>query len=137
MNRVVKYLTGPVRRAWRVRGFGVHSPFAYASLRSVIHPQGGARYYAEDSLASRRGRLLYRAAVEAGPEAMLTVGPDTTLGTPSGEIRTYVATDPEAIVLLERWAATLECGVMFRGPSMAIFCLRRGIPRQRLEVAMP
>ena len=98
MNRVVKYLTGPVRRAWRVRGFGVHSPFAYAYLRSVIHPQGGARYYAEDSIASRRGRLLYRAAVEAGPEAMLTVGPDTTLGTPSGEIRTYVATDPEAIV---------------------------------------
>ncbi len=40
MNRVVKYLTGPVRRAWRVRGFGVHSPFAYAYLRSVIHPQG-------------------------------------------------------------------------------------------------
>ncbi len=137
MNRVISRLSGPLRRAWRVRGFGVHSPFAYSYLRTVIRPGRGARYYAEDELASRRDRLLYRIGVEAGEGRMVTLADTEMVPVANDDVRTYVALTPRSARALQRWASEQDCGVLFRSPRMAVFCLRRGIPSQSIEVAMP
>lgn len=137
MNRVLLRISGPLRRAWRVRGFGVHSPFAYAYLRTVIRPARGVRYYAEDDLSSRRERLLYRISVEAGDGAMMILDDSGTVPHKNTGVRTYVALTPHSARILDRWAAGAACGVLFRSPRMAVFCPRKGIPAQRFEVAMP
>lgn len=137
MSPLLRRLSGPLRRAWRVRGFGVHSPFAYAYLRSVIRPGGDVRYYAEDNLSTRRERLLYRIEVEAGPGRTMTL-PDSEQPPVAAEgMRTYVALTPRSVAALRSWADSRDCGILFRSPTMAIYCMRPGIPRQTFEVAMP
>lgn len=134
---MLRRLSGPIRRAWRVRGFGVHSPFAYSYLRTVIRPGRGARYYAEDELSSRKARLLYRIEVEAGKGQVVTLPDSDSAPVPTDGARTYVALTPRSARALQSWASGHDCGVLFRSPRMAVFCLRRGIPSQSIEVAMP
>lgn len=135
MTPAIRRLTGPLRRAWRVRGFGVHSPFAYAYLRSVIHPRRDARYYAEADMKSRRERLLYRIAVEAGAGGVTYISGSDSLIEPGA--RTYVARSTEAKTRLRAFAAQCGCGVVFASPSLTVYCRRPGIPYLYLEVSMP
>jgi len=114
-------MLGFIRRSWRSRGFGVHSPFAYGYLRSVIRPPRDARYYAEDGMASPCERLRYRVMVEAK----------------GSRVPTLIAEGPRQVAALEAYAATLSEGVLFVHPGrMAILCRRR-VPFLRLEVALP
>lgn len=114
-------IPGFIRRAWRVRGFGVHSPFAYSYLREVIHPGGDVRYYAEAAMTSPRQRLRYRIMVEAAGRS----------------VPTLVAEGREQTAALADYASTLKEGVLFIHPGrMAILC-RRHVPFLRLEVALP
>ncbi|MCM1029614.1 MAG: hypothetical protein NC342_08200 [Pseudoflavonifractor sp.] len=113
-------MSGLISRAWRLRGFGVHSPFAYSYLRDVIRPRTDARYYAEESMKTPRERLLYRIMVEA-----------------IGHRPTLIATGPAQTAQLEEYALTRRRGVIFIHPGrMAIFC-RRDIPFLRLEINLP
>lgn len=112
---------GFIRRAWRTRGFGVHSPFAYAYLRSVVSPPRDACYYAEEEMASPRERLRYRVMVEAR----------------GCRVPTLIAEGPRQVAALEAYAGTLCEGVLFVHPRrMAILC-RRHVPFLRLEVSLP
>ncbi|MDE6545358.1 MAG: hypothetical protein K2K40_02090 [Paramuribaculum sp.] len=128
---IIRRLTAPLRRAWRTRGFGVHSPFAYGYLNSVIRPRGGARYYAEDRLHGARARLLYRVGVEARG----SVGEwPADRGRPCA---TYVCLSRNDIPSLETFARDHGVGVLFVGRHMAIYCCREGIPPLRLNVWLP
>lgn len=134
MGGLLSSLVGPVRRRWRARGFGVHSPFAYSYIRSVIHPPRGVRYYAEDTLDSPAERLIYRIGVEAYPARAVTfrAGDVPPPGSP-----TYMAAGKSDIAAITAWAESTGCGVLFTSPGVAIFCMRPHIPFQRYEVAIP
>lgn len=114
-------MSGLISRAWRLRGFGVHSPFAYSYLREVIHPRRDALYYAEASMKSPRERLMYRIMAEASDKPLPTL----------------VALGREQTRQLEEYAMSRSSGVLFIHPRrMAIFCRRR-VPLLRLEVNLP
>ena len=64
----------PLRRWWRSRGHGVHSPFAYRFIRGVLREQGHYYNYSEiDSLGgdTHWHRLLFRLVCEFEPEQLL------------------------------------------------------------------
>lgn len=128
---IIRRLTAPLRRAWRTRGFGVHSPFAYGYLGSVIRPRRGARYYAEERLHGARARLLYRIGVEAR-------GSVGEWPAESGRrCATYVCLSRKDIPSLEAFARDQGAGVLFVGRHMAIYCHRESIPPLRLNVWLP
>lgn len=59
-----------IRRRWRSRGHGVHSPFAYRFIRSVLREKTSYYSYEEvDRLGGDRKwhRLLFRLVCEAEP----------------------------------------------------------------------
>lgn len=128
---IICRLTAPLRRAWRTRGFGVHSPFAYGYLGSVIRPRGGARYYAEERLHGARARLLYRIRVEA--RGSVGEWPADR----GGSFATYVCLTRRDIPSLEAFARDQGAGVLFAGHHMAIYCRRENIPPLRLNVWLP
>lgn len=128
---IIRRLTAPLRRAWRTRGFGVHSPFAYGYLGSVIRPRGGARYYAEERLHGARARLLYRIRVEA--RGSVGEWPADR----GGCFATYVCLTRRDIPSLEAFARDQGAGVLFAGHHMAIYCRRENIPPLRLNVWLP
>ncbi len=115
-------MLGPIRRAWRVRGFGVHSPFAFNYLREIVRPRHDGCYYAEGEMKSARERLLYRIMVEASDKP---------------HPPTLVALGPQQTAALDSWASGSNRGVLFIHPRrMAIFC-RRPVPFLRLEISLP
>lgn len=61
-------------RAWRSRGFGVHSPYAYRFITTVLRPTGEYYDYAaigSDSLSRR----LYRVLLDLAPATIVRSGP--------------------------------------------------------------
>ena len=76
-NRFFRYL-GKLRRS---RGFGGHSPFAFAFLMNVLNERKAAYYAypALDSLAAGRrerneNRLIYRVLAYFNPAGVMAVG---------------------------------------------------------------
>lgn len=69
-----------IRRAWRTRGFGIHSPMAYEMVRRVVGCKHA--YYAFDAMAAAAGSrrelrlacVLYRTALHLRPAAIDTYG---------------------------------------------------------------
>lgn len=65
------------KRAWRSRGFGIHSPFAFRFITCVLRQRG--RYYAYGELRDiaggkvcfRRAALVFRLVCEFAPETVV------------------------------------------------------------------
>ena len=69
-----------IKRKWRSRGHGVHSPFAYRFITSVLHQSCGYYAYDEiDSLATDKAdrnnaRRLYRIILDLRPSEISALG---------------------------------------------------------------
>ena len=57
-----------------LRGYGVHSPFAYALITEAIREAAGYDYYDYSRLATPRERLLYRLAAYFQPRGIAVLG---------------------------------------------------------------
>lgn len=65
-------------KRWRhSRGFGVHSPYAYRIVTEVLNPGRRYAYYLEETLPSRRLRLLYRVIAELRPASIVISAPES------------------------------------------------------------
>lgn len=61
-------------RAWRSRGFGVHSPYAYRFITGVLRCD--CSYYDYDAIGpDAAARRLYRVLLELAPAAVVRSGP--------------------------------------------------------------
>ncbi|MDE6524298.1 MAG: hypothetical protein K2L66_01945 [Paramuribaculum sp.] len=63
---LIKHLKRPIKRRWRGRGNGVHSPFAYRFITEVLRQKDA--YYAYDQLDGYLPRLAYRVALCVSPQ---------------------------------------------------------------------
>ncbi|MDE6378172.1 MAG: hypothetical protein K2K72_05450 [Duncaniella sp.] len=69
------HLWARLRRAWRSRGHGVHSPFAFRFIRGVLRER--TPYYAYQQVEQLRGdvhwhKLLFRLVVEFEPLSVMS-----------------------------------------------------------------
>lgn len=86
-SKLYRHIPGfrAVKRAWRSRGFGVHSPFAFRFITSVLRQEG--EYYAYDDLRRnapstsgfRRLTLLFRLVCEFRPAVIAVSDPSAHL----------------------------------------------------------
>ncbi|MCI9607203.1 MAG: hypothetical protein HFJ94_03370 [Muribaculaceae bacterium] len=61
-------------RAWRTRGFGIHSPFAFKFVNDVLRCRNA--YYAYSTIGtSAADRRLYRILLHLAPSAVVRSGP--------------------------------------------------------------
>lgn len=109
MSRVMRWY----RRLRHSRGYGVHSPSAYALVRDVIHPPRGYGYYCYDRLprsisynipgTSRRSaldpRLVMRLALWCRPGCVLISGAEASI-VPAIEASISCGC-PEAVCILD------------------------------------
>lgn len=157
-------LARAVRRWWRSRGHGVHSPFAYRFITTVLRQRGAAAYYAwprvEAMPSPEWHKPLFRLVCEFAPsrvdalrladtereaialaDSRVEVCADTP-GIPFAGIR---LTAPGVEVLVERnitghdsrWAALLASmtsGMTFTDGLVGIAVIRHDLPRQDYEV---
>ena len=157
-------LARAVRRWWRSRGHGVHSPFAYRFITTVLRQRGAAAYYAwprvEAMPSPEWHKLLFRLVCEFAPsrvdalrladtereaialaDSRVEVCADTP-GIPFAGIR---LTAPGVEVLVERnitghdsrWAALLASmtsGMTFTDGLVGIAVIALVLPRQDYEV---
>lgn len=125
-------------RQWRRRGFGVHSPFAFRYITTVIAPRRDACYYAETDLPDARSRLLYRAEIEAGGRmSVYREGEESRLKEAvTSDVLTIAALGRNISKALADAVGNKTRGVLFRGRNSAIFC-RRDIPRLVIDIALP
>lgn len=70
-----------IKRMLRSRGYGIHSPFAYHLVRSVLR-MTSCRYYAYPSidrspLGRHKARLLFRLLCHFNPHTITAAGPHT------------------------------------------------------------
>lgn len=79
MHAIQRFLRRPLMY-WRSRGFGIHSPFAYALIREVLAEKG--EYYAYARLREaaaadfRFNSLIHRLVCRFTPESVLVAGCD-------------------------------------------------------------
>ena len=74
MKKRLKTLLSIPLRAWRSRGFGVHSPFAFSFITGVLRCPHG--YYAYSAIGpSAAARRLYRIIIDLAPEKVIVTGP--------------------------------------------------------------
>ena len=157
-------LARAVRRWWRSRGHGVHSPFAYRFITTVLRQRGAAPDDARPRVhpmpSPEWHKLLFRLVCEFAPsrvdalrltdtereaivlaDSRVEVSADTT-GIPFAGIR---LTAPGVEVLVERnitghdsrWAALLASmtsGMTFTDGLVGIAVIRHDLPRQDYEV---
>lgn len=102
-----------VGRLWRSRGFGVHSPFAYAMITETLCPGRRYTWYGYADARSRRERLLVRLRGAFAPECRMLVAPEAT----REQIEAHDVT-----VLLGRHRAPgwMERGMVFQGPRETV-----------------
>lgn len=75
----------PVKKAWRSRGFGIHSPFAFRFITAVLRGRGA--YYAYPALKQlsvnsrefRDNTVIFRIVCDLCPDLVL-LGPDAREG---------------------------------------------------------
>lgn len=157
---------GPVsalRRAWRRGGFGVHSPFAFSFLQSVVRGYGSRYgYYAYDELdrmaaasgmPARTMRMAYRAAlffrdcrleILATPEHREAL--ERMMETYAGRVRGCAGDGRGRVIIaldeavgsagLVSELASESCGITFRGRSVLIHAGLEHLPRLTYDVWM-
>ncbi|WP_289752993.1 hypothetical protein [uncultured Duncaniella sp.] len=102
-----------IKRAWRSRGFGIHSPFAFRFVTCVLRESGEYYAYRElrriagDRKAFRRLALVFRLVCEFRPAVVSVVGDsdftahiDRTVKFADSRIKTYScseAADPSCM----------------------------------------
>ena len=157
-------LARAVRRWWRSRGHGVHSPFAYRFITTVLRQRGAAAYYAwprvEAMPSPEWHKLLFRLVCEFAPsrvdalrltdterEAIVLADSrvEVCADTPDIPFAGIRLTAPGVEVLVERnitghdsrWAALLASmtsGMTFTAGLVGIAVIRHDLPRQDYEV---
>ncbi|MCM1355828.1 MAG: hypothetical protein NC212_05425 [Staphylococcus sp.] len=86
-SKAYRHLPGfrAVKRAWRSRGFGVHSPFAFRFITSVLRQKGeyyayaDMRRFAPSASRFRRLSLLFRLVCEFRPAIIAVSNPSIHL----------------------------------------------------------
>lgn len=74
MKKWLKVVASIPLRAWRSRGFGVHSPFAFRFITEVLRSSVG--YYAYEQIGTSKDfRRLYRIILDLAPAAVIVTGP--------------------------------------------------------------
>ena len=141
MRRVkrIKSILGAPRRAARVHGYGIHSPWAFDFVRRVISQP--CRYYcypalnsaaAASHLHSRIVRLIFRVALfTRACGYKLCVGGDTEKAVTRMVI--LLGTSRLEATLSALWSG-MECGMMFCGSDNAIVTGLQHLPHQRFNV---
>lgn len=127
-----------ILRRWRRGGYGVHSPFAFRYITTVIAPRRDACFYEEAGLRSARERLDYRISQEARG-SVAVIADDSPIpidALAAGEIKTVVCRSATALEAIDAYARTARRGVLFRGARSAIFCARP-VPRLIIDIALP
>ena len=61
-----------IRRFRKRRGYGVHSPFAFDFITTVVNER--ARYYAYDTIKRKSDRLIFRLTNYAQPSVCIEIG---------------------------------------------------------------
>ncbi len=83
MHAIQRFLRRPLM-LWRSKGFGIHSPFAYALIREVLAERG--EYYAYERLRGlspadfRFASLIHRLVCRFSPDAVFVAGCDDVVG---------------------------------------------------------
>ncbi len=147
-----------VKRLWRGRGHGVHSPFAYRFITNVLRLKG--RYYASDELERmpdpRWHTLLFRLVCEFEPERVavpdgfhswrsvigmadsraevLNGDPDVVLMYSQKGVVTVFRDIDETSGEWERKRASMLSGMTFTDGRMAVAVERADLPRQDFEI---
>lgn len=74
MKKRFKNIASLPLRAWRSRGFGVHSPFAFNFITGVLRDRNA--YYAYTAIGpSKDARRLYRVILALAPQTVVVTGP--------------------------------------------------------------
>lgn len=117
LSRIYRLLPGfrRVKRAWRSRGFGIHSPFAFRFVTCVLRERG--EYYAYTELRRMKGgrrelrkaSLLFRLVCEFQP-AMVIVSGDEAFSQKVRRIVGLADSRPEVVGHADVDAAALPGG---------------------------
>lgn len=134
-----------IRRLWRGRGNGVHSPFAYRFITEVLHQHEG--YYAYDELESDAERMAYRVALSVSPQRVTLRHGDEALqraldlghshGLPrdrqpeisGAEMAVKGASFAGDVAEMRRRLDAEGCGMLFEGLSAAVAIRSPRLPR--------
>ncbi|WP_285822984.1 hypothetical protein [Duncaniella freteri] len=148
-----------VRRWWRGKGHGVHSPFAFRFIRCVLRENGA--YYASSELArmdnSKWLGVLFRLVCEFEPDEVISTG--LTAGercaVEMADSRTVIVSSGERdrIVMKcrglsvtvvrdvlssrahwEDMKSGMRCGMTFTNGRVGIVVPRADLPRQDFEI---
>lgn len=144
-----------IRRWWRGRGFGVHSPFAFRFITETLHCPAPYGYYAYEELrrlwseAPRHGRMplrrllaIYRVGVRFAPDAVTLRGSDPH-GLASAALRMAGCRPgcdaPHATVHcdMEEWdeyVASMTCGMSFTDGRWGVTVTDERLPLQHFKV---
>ena len=147
-----------IKRLWRGRGHGVHSPFAYRFITNVLRLKG--HYYASAELERmadpRLHKLLFRLVCEFEPDCIVMRGVTsaTRRAVALADSRVEITdSDSDAVVMysqkgtvtvfrdisssMEDWIRKLESmtsGMTFTDGYMAVAVERTDLPRQDFEI---
>lgn len=142
---MLQHLKRPIKRRWRGRGNGVHSPFAYRFITEVLRQKDA--YYAYDRLDSYLERLAYRVALCVSPLQVTchtddpSIARAISLGHSHGRLNRRPV-EAEAVELTVKGASFASdiaamrsrlddagCGMLFEGRRAAISIRSNILPR--------
>ncbi len=137
-----------VRRWWRGKGHGVHSPFAFRFIRCVLRENGA--YYASSELARMDNSewlgVLFRLVCEfAGERCAVEMADSRTVIAYSGERDRIVmkcrglsvTVVRDVLSSRSRWEdmkSGMRCGMTFTNGKVGIVVPRADLPRQDFEI---
>ena len=144
-----------IKRWWRGRGFGVHSPFAFRFITETLHCPAPYGYYAYEELrrlwheAPRHGRMplrrllaIYRVGVRFAPDAVELRGSDphglatAALHMAAGKQRnsTRRVTVHCDMAGWDESVAAMTCGMSFTNRRWGVTVADEQLPLQHFEV---
>lgn len=152
------WLLRRIKRLWRGRGHGVHSPFAYRFITNVLRFQGC--YYASAELERmsdpRWHKLLFRLVCEFEPMGVYVPDDtpivrrtlelaDTRVGVKKGASDAVIMYSQKGVVTAwrdikitsaewERKRVSMTSGMTFTDGRMAVAVEREDLPRQDFEI---
>ncbi len=110
---------GWLARLRHSRGYGVHSPFAYALIMDAIREPAGYDYYAYAELPQARQRLLYRLAAYFDPAGIEACGADA--GAALAACPRKAGVRPAAMVIADgKHGAEEPCAALRRGAIVVV-----------------